>query len=137
MIIYDLNQIDAIVQELFLLLNKYNIFAFYGDLGVGKTTIIKKILKKAGVGDIVLSPTYNYLNKYNNKEKTFYHFDLYRIKDLKSFQEFGFDEILNEENSIIFIEWPEIIESLLNKKICFIYLEHYNIDKRKLTYKFK
>ncbi|MCK9543009.1 MAG: tRNA (adenosine(37)-N6)-threonylcarbamoyltransferase complex ATPase subunit type 1 TsaE [Novosphingobium sp.] len=131
--IYNIDQIDKIVEELYLLIPKYKIFAFSGDLGAGKTTIIKKLLKKCGIQDVIVSPTYLYVNHYTNfQQKNFYHFDLYRIKDLKSFQEFGFHEILNQENSWAFIEWPDIINNLIYKNCVFIYLEYLDIDQRKI-----
>lgn len=132
-LIYSLDQMDKIIEELFLKLQECQIFAFSGDLGAGKTTIIKKFLKRCGIQEVITSPTYLYVNHYvNSIEQNFYHFDLYRIKNLEAFQNFGFHEILSKENSWIFIEWPEVIESLLNKKVCFIYLEYYNINERKL-----
>lgn len=137
-LIYGIDEIDQVIEKLYLLLPKYKIFAFSGDLGTGKTTLIKKILKKCGIKEVITSPTFNYVNNYlNSVNENFYHFDLYRIKDLETFQELGFQEFLNKNNSWCFIEWPKIINNILNKKVCFIYLEYYNIDKRKLVYEIK
>jgi tRNA threonylcarbamoyladenosine biosynthesis protein TsaE len=81
----------------------------YGDLGAGKTSFvsaqIKKMLGKTD-GDIT-SPTYVYYNAY---EQGIYHFDLYRLEDYESFVMIGWEEILDNAQGIIFIEWPQILE---------------------------
>ncbi|MBD3273243.1 tRNA (adenosine(37)-N6)-threonylcarbamoyltransferase complex ATPase subunit type 1 TsaE [Candidatus Dependentiae bacterium] len=126
---FSFNEIDKIIKEQFLpRINKCKIFTFKGPLGAGKTTIIKEILKTCGVEKIVTSPTFNYVNSYKTKSgKTFHHFDLYRLDSLDSFLSLGLDEYFYEENSICFVEWPKIIETLLNdvnikKYVCKIVL---------------
>lgn len=133
-IIYSLNTIDKAVSVISDLFQKYSIFTFTGDLGSGKTTLIKKILVQNGVTDLVTSPTFNIVNIYGNK---FYHFDLYRIKSDQEFIANGFHEILSQTGILIFIEWPEIIlnsKDFLNLKICKIKIEYISETKRFLTY---
>jgi tRNA threonylcarbamoyladenosine biosynthesis protein TsaE len=136
---FESNQIPNIVKEYLIpQLAKYSIFTFSGPLGAGKTTLIKEILHQAGVKDVITSPTFTYLNSYKNSdEKIFHHFDLYRLKDQDSFSSAGFDEILNKdtekEKSYFFIEWPEIINPLLQDpvlktKICKINLNYHLQD---------
>ncbi len=112
---FSLDELNKIIEEQFVpRMEKYKIFTFKGPLGAGKTTTIKSILRFCGVKELITSPSFSYVNSYKTDSgKTFHHFDLYRLDNLDSFLSLGFDEYLNDENSICFIEWPEIIESLL------------------------
>ncbi|MDD4149682.1 MAG: tRNA (adenosine(37)-N6)-threonylcarbamoyltransferase complex ATPase subunit type 1 TsaE [Bacteroidales bacterium] len=101
----------------FISLNKLdsqnNVFAFYGEMGVGKTTFIKAICKELGVDVEVTSPTFAIVNEYNTKDDVIiYHFDLYRIENLAELLDIGFEEYINTD-AIIFIEWPEIAANIL------------------------
>jgi len=129
--VYAIKDIDSVVEEVFLpKLKKYTIFTFQGPLGAGKTTLIKRVLAKSGVKEIVTSPTFNYLNKYHgNFGMIFNHFDLYRITSLDGFLELGFDEYLYQNKVINLIEWPLVIEDLLDSedlksKVCNIKLSY-------------
>jgi tRNA threonylcarbamoyladenosine biosynthesis protein TsaE len=88
-----------------------DIVAFYGDLGSGKTAMIKGICDFFDVDEIVVSPTFTIINRYEGKEKnipiTIYHIDLYRIENDKELQEIGFSEYLNDSNAIKLIEWAD------------------------------
>lgn len=125
---FTLDQVETLVkQDILPLLNQYSIVAFYGPLGIGKTTIIKEILRQSGVQEYVTSPTFGYVNTYGNADDTsFNHFDLYRITTLDQFINAGFDEYISRAKTISFIEWPEVIEELLSDRllnknvICFI-----------------
>ena len=89
------------------------VFAFYGDMGAGKTTFIRAICKELGVKDNVSSPTYSLVNEYlNGKGMPVYHFDFYRIKSQDEAIQMGFDDYLNSSSRCL-IEWPEKIQSLL------------------------
>tara|TARA_Y100000589_G_scaffold246893_1_gene234728 strand:+ start:42618 stop:43055 length:438 start_codon:yes stop_codon:yes gene_type:complete len=86
---------------------------FYGEMGAGKTTLIKNFCVKAGVFDNVTSPTFSLVNEYLTKnDETIYHFDFYRIEDEEEAIHIGFDEYLYSGN-ICLIEWPEKIPNLL------------------------
>lgn len=89
------------------------IFAFYGSMGAGKTTIIKAICKALGATDIVSSPTFTLVNEYRTSGgDILYHIDFYRIKKLEEVFDFGIEEYLDGE-SYCFMEWPELIEEIL------------------------
>jgi tRNA threonylcarbamoyladenosine biosynthesis protein TsaE len=89
------------------------IFAFYGSMGAGKTTIIKAICESLGAMDIVSSPTFTIVNEYKTSDgKTLFHIDFYRIKKLEEVYDFGIEEYLRGV-SYCFMEWPELIEELL------------------------
>jgi tRNA threonylcarbamoyladenosine biosynthesis protein TsaE len=89
------------------------IFAFYGSMGAGKTTIIKAICKALGATDIVSSPTFTLVNEYRTSSgDILYHIDFYRIKKLEEVFDFGIEEYLDGD-SYCFMEWPELIEEIL------------------------
>jgi len=88
-------------------------FAFYGDLGAGKTTFIKALCKALGVGEVVNSPSFAIINEYKTKlNETIYHFDFYRIKKAEEVFDLGYEEYFFSDN-LCFIEWPEMVENLL------------------------
>lgn len=88
------------------------IFIFDGEMGAGKTTLIKVLAKALGVTEVVTSPTFSIVNEYDANGKTIYHFDFYRIKDLQEAYDIGYEEYFYS-GSKCFIEWPGKIESLL------------------------
>jgi tRNA threonylcarbamoyladenosine biosynthesis protein TsaE len=89
------------------------VFAFYGEMGAGKTTFIKAICEKLGVEDVINSPTFAIVNEYrSNSGELIYHFDFYRIKDEIEAFDFGYEDYFFS-GAICFIEWPEKIENLL------------------------
>jgi tRNA threonylcarbamoyladenosine biosynthesis protein TsaE len=89
------------------------IFAFYGSMGAGKTTIIKAICESLCAVDIVCSPTFTLVNEYRTSYgETLFHIDFYRIKKQEEVYDFGIEEYLTGD-SYCFMEWPELIEELL------------------------
>ena len=88
-----------------------------GDLGSGKTTLAKQLIKALGVKDAVTSPTFNIVSEYRSENNgLIYHFDLYRIKQTEELYEIGFEEYL-ESGHICIIEWPEIAEPFLTSSV--------------------
>jgi tRNA threonylcarbamoyladenosine biosynthesis protein TsaE len=102
------------------------VFLFFGDLGAGKTTIVRTLLESCGVTDPITSPTFTYVNQYRSTlDGTKYiHFDLYRLANLEQFYALGLDEFLSDQEAFIFIEWPELVQKLLQKNACLITLAH-------------
>lgn len=89
------------------------LFAFYGSMGAGKTTIIKAICDVLEVADLVSSPTFTIVNEYKRSSgDPVYHIDFYRIKKQEEVFDFGIEEYLTGD-SYCFMEWPELIEELL------------------------
>ena len=89
------------------------IFAFYGQMGSGKTTFIKALCKELGVTDTVTSPSFTLINEYRRPgDVPVYHFDFYRIKKISEVLDFGIEEYFDSA-SPCFMEWPELIEPLL------------------------
>jgi len=93
------------------------VFAFYGSMGAGKTTLIKSICRALGSKDNITSPTFALINEYTTAKQSFiYHFDFYRIKKLEEAYDLGYEDYIYSGN-YCFIEWPEMIESLLPEGI--------------------
>lgn len=90
----------------------HNIFLFYGNMGVGKTTLIKELIKQLGCTDTVGSPTFSIVNEYQAANLQIYHFDFYRIEDVSEAFDMGVEEYF-ETGDYIFVEWPEKISSIL------------------------
>ena len=89
------------------------IFAIYGRMGSGKTTLIRAICREMGVEDTVTSPTFTLVNEYRRPGNSpVYHFDFYRIKKITEVLDFGIEEYFYS-GAPCFMEWPELIESLL------------------------
>ena len=102
------------------------VFAFYGQMGAGKTTFIKAVCEEMGVSDVITSPTFAIVNEYSVEPSalhpspttlhpspsTIYHFDFYRIHRLEEVYDMGYEEYFYS-GSPCFIEWPELIEELL------------------------
>lgn len=114
------------------------VITLQGSLGAGKTTLAIELLRQAGIVGEMQSPTYTYLQAYkNDKGKNFYHFDLYRLQNKEAFLFAGFDEFLYQSNSLVIIEWPEIIESLLDKNVCIVELLYVDDVTRKIIWSYR
>jgi len=101
------------IKQIISLLNKYKIVCFNGEMGAGKTTLIKQICSNMNVIDIVNSPTFTIINEYTTKNNNkIFHFDLYRIKNTKELIDIGIEDYIYN-NQICFIEWPELAENLI------------------------
>ena len=112
-LIKDKKHLLSAARELLKLCGDKKIFAFYGAMGAGKTTIIKAICEVLGAVDIVSSPTFTLVNEYiTTGGKTLYHIDFYRIKRMEEVFDFGVEEYLTGD-SYCFMEWPELIEDIL------------------------
>ncbi len=111
---YHLSEIDAVARELLQQSHSKTIL-FYGEMGAGKTTLIKSILKSLGASDIGSSPTFSLVNVYETEEGTVNHFDFYRIKDESEAWDLGFEEYL-EADAWNMIEWPEKIPNFIEEE---------------------
>ena len=109
------------------------IFAFYGKMGAGKTTLIKSICEELGVEDTINSPTFAIVNEYEDRNmNTIYHFDFYRIKSLEEVYNMGYEEYLYSD-AVCFMEWPELIEGLLPEECIRVEIEEENDGTRTIA----
>ena len=139
--ILDLRELEKLSTNLCKDISVGDIYLFQGELGAGKTTLVKLLinnlylLNNLSKPASIASPTFPILITYDLNSSQIYHYDLYRIKNLKELEELDFFENLN--NNITFIEWPEMLISLpLNKKHYLINLEIISETKRKINISF-
>ena len=113
----------------------HRVFAFEGQMGAGKTTFIKHLCEQMGTDDVVNSPTFAIVNVYDVAlpyPGEVYHFDCYRLKDIREAMDFGAEEYLYSGN-YCFIEWPEKIEPLLPDDTVYIRIAPQADGSRLLT----
>lgn len=105
--------LPALARRLLDFAGDFTIFAFYGEMGSGKTTFIKALCKELKVEDDVCSPTFSLVNEYRTPEgKPVYHFDFYRMEEESEAMDIGLEEYLYDGN-YCFMEWSEKIPNLL------------------------
>jgi ATPase, YjeE family len=106
-------QLHSAVKKLLDQTKGKRIYAFYGAMGAGKTTIIKALCEFLGAADIVSSPTFTLINEYRTTSgESLYHIDFYRIKKHDEVFDFGIEEYLSA-GKYCFMEWPELVEDIL------------------------
>ncbi|MDR1516919.1 MAG: tRNA (adenosine(37)-N6)-threonylcarbamoyltransferase complex ATPase subunit type 1 TsaE [Dysgonamonadaceae bacterium] len=111
--IKQLSDIHAAAREFISQTGGSSVFAFYGKMGAGKTTFIKALCEEMGVEERITSPSFAIVNEYRGGNgKPIYHFDFYRINKLEEVFDFGYEDYFYGGNTC-FIEWAELVESLL------------------------
>ena len=112
---HNLSDLDRIAREFLSHFNKNKKFAFYGDMGSGKTSLIKLLCKHMEAQDTISSPTFAIINEYYSETfGTIYHMDLYRINKPEDLLQIGFEDYLKQD-AICLIEWPEIAEYFIDE----------------------
>jgi len=130
-IIYSIDEIESVAKKILSLKLNSKIYILYGNMGSGKTTLIKSIVEKLNIDSIANSPTFSIINEYYNGDKI-YHFDFYRIKDMDELLDIGIEEYVSG-NNICFIEWPDLVIELLPENYNTLKLEVVSNNERKLT----
>ncbi|MDD7273460.1 MAG: tRNA (adenosine(37)-N6)-threonylcarbamoyltransferase complex ATPase subunit type 1 TsaE [Prevotella sp.] len=111
--IQSLETIHEAAQQFIDNIGDRKVFAFYGKMGVGKTTFTKAICETLGVKDVITSPTFAIVNEYTDAhQQPIYHFDFYRIKRLEEVYDMGYEDYFYSGN-LCLLEWPELIEDIL------------------------
>jgi len=129
--IYTLDEVEDVAQQILESCLASKIFTFTGDLGAGKTTLIKALTQKIGYNDEVSSPTFAIINEYDTASEKIYHMDLYRIKNEEELYDIGFEDYLYSGH-YCFIEWPRIAESFFIEPRYDIHIEHKGEEKRRI-----
>lgn len=119
---FELSEIREVAKEL-LEKAPNKVLCLYGDMGVGKTTLVKALVKELGAVDLASSPTFGLVNEYHDDKDTpiAYHFDFYRLNDEMEALDMGFEDYLNS-GVWLFIEWPNKISSLLPEDAVGVFL---------------
>ena len=131
---YSLQDLPKIASEI-ISSAKNKTLLFYGQMGVGKTTLIKELCKSLGVLDNISSPTFSLVNEYQTaKNDKVYHFDFYRIEDEEEAYDIGIEDYFDSKNWC-FVEWPENIENLLPLDAVEIHLSLLDDEQRNIQLK--
>lgn len=131
--INNLKETEKFAKKFAKLLKGGEIVLLNGDLGAGKTTFTRQVLKALGVKGEVTSPTFTIMREYSTKKFNIYHFDMYRIKSPDEVREFGLEDYIysGDNRSLVFIEWSENIKEMLNGKFIEINISLIDDSKRK------
>ena len=116
--IQSLDQIHEAARQFIAEMGDNTVFALYGKMGAGKTTFIKAVCEELGVSDVITSPTFAIVNEYRSDTagELIYHFDFYRINDVREAYDFGYEEYFYS-GDLCLVEWPEKIEQLLPNNV--------------------
>ena len=129
---YNLSELSDVAREI-LSQSKSKILLFYGEMGAGKTTLIKEICSLLDIEDKISSPTFSLVNEYKSRQgESVYHFDFYRIEDEEEAMDIGFEEYIDSDKWCL-IEWPQNIENLLPLKSSAIQIQILENGNRSLT----
>jgi len=127
-----IDEIRGAAKQLIEFADKEKIFLFYGDMGAGKTTLIKSLCECLGVHEPVTSPTFSIVNEYDGEGTRVFHFDFYRLKNQSEALDMGYEEYFYSGN-YCFIEWPEKIAGLLPPHYIRIDIQVLDSNERLLT----
>lgn len=120
LVLKSLSDLNIIAAKFLRLMRDKKVFAFFGPMGVGKTTFIKALCNELGVIEIVTSPTFALVNEYQTeKSEVIYHFDFYRIEKIEEVYDFGYEDYFFSGN-YCFIEWPDKIAEILPENVVFV-----------------
>ena len=128
----DIQHLEAAAEKLIIFAGNVRVWLLEGDLGAGKTTLVKAIGNVMGVEDIINSPSFSLVNEYKSKEGIIYHLDFYRIKNEIEALDIGVEEYIYSGN-YCFIEWPSKIASLLAEQHVLITIQVESDDSRSLN----
>jgi tRNA threonylcarbamoyladenosine biosynthesis protein TsaE len=125
--------LDDFAVQFWRYVNNAKVFAFHGQMGAGKTTIIEALCRSKGVKNAMGSPTFSIINEYvyqeNNEEKIIYHIDLYRLKDEQEIIQAGVEDCIYS-GQICFVEWPGKAPDLFDAATVQVFIETINENER-------
>ena len=131
-IVFSIEQLESVAQQI-ITEQPPKVILFHGEMGVGKTTLIKQLCKILGVTAATSSPTFSLVNEYETvTNQTVYHFDFYRLKNEMEALDMGADDYFYSGNWC-FIEWAEKIPNLIPEEHAIITIELVEDGKRHLT----
>ncbi|MDK2978585.1 MAG: tRNA threonylcarbamoyladenosine biosynthesis protein TsaE [Bacteroidales bacterium] len=120
LVLKSLSDLNVVAEKFLRLTQNKKVFAFFGPMGVGKTTFIKALCNELDVVEIVTSPTFALINEYQTSNgEIIYHFDFYRIKKIEEVFDFGYEDYFYSGN-YCFIEWPDKVAEILPENVVFV-----------------
>ena len=115
-------ELPQVAEAILAAMNNRTVVVFRGEMGAGKTTLIREIVAALGSTDTVTSPTFAIVNQYRGtNDRPIYHFDFYRIEDVREAYDYGYEEYFYS-GELCLVEWPEKIESLLPEEIVTVHI---------------
>ena len=136
--IKSLAEIDDAAKQMVAMMGDFTIFAFYGEMGAGKTTFINALSHALGVeDDVTNSPSFSIINEYRSDTtaELIYHFDLYRLESMDEAVDIGVEDYF-DSGAVCLLEWPERIEDILPEDTVKINIKVNDDDSRTLTLNF-
>lgn len=128
-----LGDLPEAAEEILDALDGRNVVAFFGTMGAGKTTLIREICEQLGSEDVVTSPTFALVNRYNSANgRPIFHFDFYRIEHPEEAFDMGYEEYFYSDG-LCLVEWSERIEELLPDDVMRVEIEVVSPTKRHIT----
>jgi tRNA threonylcarbamoyladenosine biosynthesis protein TsaE len=131
---FTLDDLEKVVKDLIRAAGNCTVWLFYGEMGAGKTTLIKAICGALGVRSLMTSPSFSIVNEYDaGNSNVFYHFDFYRLKNEEEAYDIGVDEYL-DSGRLCFVEWPERAPSILPPSRFEIHIDIESPTQRRIHY---
>jgi tRNA threonylcarbamoyladenosine biosynthesis protein TsaE len=119
------DELNNVAKQILEVIGERKIVLFKGEMGAGKTTLIKALCRQLNVTDNVSSPTFSIVNEYHSVIEVIYHFDFYRINNLREVYDMGYEEYFFSGHRC-FVEWPEKIEGIINFDYILVQVEAKN-----------
>ena len=129
----NLNETQEFARDFAKNLKAGDVLCLYGNLGSGKTSFVQGLAKGLGITRRIISPTFIIARRYEISDLNLYHIDLYRTQTLQDLLSIGIDEILEDDNNIVAIEWAEKLLDLMPKKRVDLKFEYIDENTRKIT----
>ena len=133
LITYSAEETMNLGQKFVALAKPGSTFCLTGDLGAGKTTLVRGIARALNIKSVVQSPTFNIMKVYFDGDRPLIHIDAYRLADVNT--DIGLDEYIGYETGITVIEWPEFIKDLIPENAIEVNIRHAEGDTRNITIK--
>lgn len=132
---FSLEEIDAFAHQFWTYVDGARVFAFHGQMGAGKTTIIEALCRDRGVREVMGSPTFPIINEYvyaeEGQEKIIYHIDLYRLKDEQEIVQAGVEDCVYS-GALCFVEWPDKATHLFDVNTVHVFIEAVDVTGREV-----
>jgi tRNA threonylcarbamoyladenosine biosynthesis protein TsaE len=133
-----LDELENFAGQFWMHVKDAKVFAFHGEMGAGKTTLIGVLCRHKGTKDITGSPTFSIINEYlyfeNEETKKIFHIDLYRLKDEEEIVQAGVEDCIYSD-SICMVEWPEKAPNLFDENTVHVFINPFSETERKVELK--